>query len=207
MKYVLTCVFYLLASWMVICGQNNFAVDTGKYRINLPDYWKPGNRVWRILDEKLPMVCEELKGKELCGDDCMPKYTIEFEMSEPVIYNYYFNHISSNFVYTLTSRPSETWEFHTFYGFECSLLLLDVQDKVITRFILVDTNEVWRISHRADLESFSPPPPMRIRSAIPLLNMGTPGTTPYSYINNNREKLAPTRKDMLTVVDQKINDW
>ncbi|MEQ1676594.1 MAG: hypothetical protein ABL876_07835, partial [Chitinophagaceae bacterium] len=65
-------------------------IDENKYRINLPDYWARGNKVWQILDEKLPDICPELKGKELCGDNCNPKYTIEFYITDPLVYEYAF---------------------------------------------------------------------------------------------------------------------
>jgi hypothetical protein len=204
-------------------GQRLLNVDTNKYRIDLPEYWKPGNRVWKILTDKLPLVCNEIKDKELCGDHCNPLYTLEFEMSDPVIFDYLPNHISSIYTNNQFVKPSEIWEIQTLYGFECSLLLRNEKGVLITRFILVDTNEVWRIANRVTLASYAPPP-VPVNNArrrvsyrngadaepayIPIIQQfGQEGETPYSYINRNREKLTPTYKDMIAVVDRKINSW
>src|SRR5258705_1537851 len=118
MKKDIGCFIFFLLSSFLTYGQHLSATDTNKYSIHLPDYWRPGNKVWRILNDKLPLVCEELKEKELCGNDCHPKYTIEFEMSEPIINDYQPNHISSG-------TTSQTWDFVTSYSFKCSLLLFD----------------------------------------------------------------------------------
>jgi hypothetical protein len=220
-------VFYCAISVCVLAdatGQRILTVDTNKYRIDLPEYWKPGNPVWRKLTDKLPLVCNEIKDKELCGDDCKPKFIIEFEMSEPFIFDYFPNHISSSYTNNQFGKPSETWEIQTLYGFECSLLLRDEKGALITRFILVDTNEVWKVSNRVTLASYSPPPVTanlirRIRTSRygnvdpsppiqPMIpEIGQEGETPYAYINRNREKLIPTYRDMFAVVDFKINSW
>jgi hypothetical protein len=206
-------------------GQRLTNVDTNKYRIDLPEYWKPGNRVWKILTDKLPLVCNEIMDKELCGDHCNPLYTLEFEMSDPVIFDYFPVHISSIYTNNQFVKPSATWEIQTNYGFECSLLLKNEKGTIITRFILVDTNEVWRISNRVTLASYSPPPvPVNVNrrfrsgrngniepnppSNQPIMpEISQEGETPYSYINRNREKLTPTYRDMFAVVDRKINSW
>ncbi|MBC7873453.1 MAG: hypothetical protein H7Y01_05635 [Ferruginibacter sp.] len=194
-------VFYLPGSF----GQNLSSLDTNKYRINLPDYWGRGNKIWQVLLDKLPLVCEELKDKELCGDDCNPKYFIEFEMSAPVIYDYSSRHILSDNTNNFYKRPSGTWDITTLYGFECSLLLLDNNNKLLTRLIVVDTDETWTFSNRITLPSYSPPPPLY--PAMRWVSTGQEGQSVYSYINKNKEKLAPAFKDMFAVVDKKIGSW
>lgn len=204
-------------------AQHLASIDSNKYRINLPDYWKPGQRIWRILSDKLPVVCDEIRDKELCGDDCNPWLRIEFEISAPVILDYFPNHISSSYTNTQLSRPSDLWDIQTTYTFEASFLLMDNNDRIITRFILVDSNEVWKHSNRVTLASYAPAPPPAAylrrtspnrsgiipdpgyQQLIPIT--GQEGITPFSYINKNREKLAPSLKDMLTVIDTKIASW
>jgi hypothetical protein len=217
-------IFYLLVCFLEQTnGQRVLPIDTNKYRIDLPEYWKPGNRVWKILTDKLPLVCNEIKDKELCGDHCNPLYTVEFEMSEPVIYEYLSNHISSIYTNNQYVRPSEIWEIQTLYGFESSLLLRNEKGVLITRFILVDTNEVWRVSNRVTLATYAPPPvpsaTVRRRAprngyvdGEPIVQVINPqtsqeGETPFSYINRNREKLVPRYRDMIDIVDRKINSW
>lgn len=224
MKNLFFCFFLSVCCLTETTGQRLLPVDTNKYRINLPEYWKPGNRVWKILTDKLPFVCNEIKDKELCGDHCNPLYTVEFEMSDPVIFEYFPNHISSIYTNNQFVKPSETWEIQTLYGFECSLLLRNEKGILITRFILVDTNEVWRISNRVTLASYAPPPipatvARRTRNnrngnvdaepniPVNIPQMSQEGETPYSYINRNREKLTPAYRDMIAVVDRKINSW
>jgi hypothetical protein len=179
-------------------------VDTSKFSIHLPDYWKPGNKVWRILNDKLPTVSEELKNKDLCGDNCKPKYSIEFEMSEPIIVDYFTNQIS-------TGNNIGTWEFVTIYAFSCSLLMFDEQDKLVTRFIIVDKNETWSKLSKATLRSYTPGTPQRIYAQnnrpVAESRMAVQGESPYSYIRSNREKLSPTQRDMLNVIDSKIRAW
>ena len=212
-----------LFSFIQTEAQHLASVDSNKYRINLPDYWKPGQRIWRILSDKLPVVCEEIRDKELCGDDCNPWLRIEFEMSDPFILDYLPNHISSNYANNQLSRPSELWDIQTTYVFEASLLLMDNNGRIITRFILVDTNEIWRQSNRITLASYAPAPPSvsYIRRTTPNRSgiipdpgnqqmipvTGQEGMTPFSYINKNRDKLAPTLKDLLGVIDTKIASW
>jgi hypothetical protein len=224
MKNLVFCFFLSVYCLAGATAQRLATVEPNKYRIDLPEYWKPGDRVWKILTDKLPLVCEEIKDKELCGDNCNPGYTIEFEMSDPVIFEYFPNHISSSYTNNQFRRPSENWEIQTLYGFECSLLLRNERGVLITRFILVDTNEVWIVSNRVTLASYSPPPiqtdflrrirPNRYGIVDPnpsnqqiIPETGQEGETPYSYINRNREKLTPTYRDMFAVVDRKINSW
>lgn len=199
-------------------SQKASSPDENKYRINLPDFWKPGNKVWQILTNKLPVVCEELADKDICGDHCNPKYTIEFQMSEPYIYDYRANPISSG-------PTTRSYNFVTSYSFECSLLLFDEKDKLITKIILVDANETWTVTNRAELRSYVPPPPVRPRfpnnpssqGMVTIVAQQNPanwmtsyndsqGQTPYSYINDNMERLSPGRKDMLMVVDHKLRN-
>lgn len=227
MKSLLFCFFLFLYGLTETTGQRLPNVDSTKFRIELPEYWKPGNRVWKILTDKLPLVCNEIKDKELCGDHCNPLYTFHFEMSDPVIFEYIPNHISSIYTHNQYVKPTENWEIQTRFGFECSLLLRNEKGELITRFILVDTNEVWSVANRVTLASYSPPPipanssrrnrgsryattlePEPIiqnQSVIP--QFGQEGETPYSYINRNREKLTPTYRDMIVIVDRKINSW
>jgi hypothetical protein len=224
MKKPVLCLFLSLCFLSAITGQRLLPVDSTKYRIDLPEYWKPGNRVWQILTDKLPLVCNEIKDKELCGDQCNPVYRFEFEMSDPVIFEYFPNHISSTYTNNQFGKPSETWDIQTLYGFECSLLLRNDKGELITRFILVDTNEVWSVTNRVTLASYSPPPIVsgavrRIRNnrnnplepdqnILPTIpQLGQEGETPYSYINRNREKLIPAYRDFITIVDRKINSW
>lgn len=204
-NFILSYIFLLFISTSSF-GQRLSDIDTGKYSVNLPGYWKPGNKVWQILTDKLPAVCEELKDKELCGDNCMPKYTIEFEMSEPVVHDYYTNHISSGTV-------SQSWQFVTLYSFSASLLLFNEKDKLLTRFILVDTNEIWTVKHRAELASYLPSTPQKIyiqgsQAYSPITPVsGRAGQSPFAYINSNKEGLSPTQRDMFSVVDEKIRSW
>ncbi len=192
-------------------AQNLAAIDTGKYRINLPDYWRPGNKIWQVLTDKLPIVCEELVDKELCGDRCNPRYSIEFEMSEPDIIDYYANRSS-------IGKTTDTWEIVTLYRFSSSLLLFNEKDELLTRLILVGKDETWRVTERVELRSYVPSKPQRIyvapvggQSNADLGNQQfstpIPGQSPYSYIDKNKEKLSPTRRDMLGIIDEKIRSW
>lgn len=226
MKQVLSFCVFVFFCLSNTASQDLTQLDTNKYKINLPDYWKPGNKIWQILSDKLPFVCEEIREKELCGDDCNPRYTIEFEMSMPVVFEYHPNHILSAYSNNQVARPTETWEIQTLYGFECSLLLRNEKGRYIKRFIIVDMNETWKISNRATLNSYAPPPPQvlynrratpnRLGVIDPLSNpsnqqilpaTGQEGETPYAYILKNREKLAPSFRDMFAVIDQKISSW
>lgn len=223
MKNLVFCFFLSACALTETTGQRLPNVDSNKYRIDLPEYWRPGNRVWKILTDKLPLVCEEIKDKELCGDHCNPLYTFQLEMSDPVIFDYFPNHISSVYTNNQYVKPFETWDIQTRYGFECSLLLRNEKGVLITRFILVDTNEVWSVSKRVTLASYSPPPMPFINYRRNRTNRNGPlepeptqalfpqfsqeGETPYAYINRNRDKLSPTYMDLITIVDRKINSW
>lgn len=223
MNKVLLCLIFFILPAEFLPAQDLSSVDSTKYRINLPDFWKPGNKIWRILTDKLPIVCEELKDKEICGDDCNPWLRIEFEMSQPVIFDHLPNHISANYTHTQRVSPYDIWDIQTCYGFECSLLLMDNNDKILTRFILVDTNEVWKISNRVKLLSYAPAPiPATYTRRVsnrngnvidPNVSMqqfvpgAQEGETPFAYINRNQEKLLPSLKDLFAIIDKKINSW
>lgn len=219
----------------VMNGQTLSATDTGKYRIDLPSYWRPGNKIWQILSDKLPQVCSELKDKELCGDDCNPKYRIELEMSDLSIMDHIPNHVSSDYRNTPNYRQTDTWEIRTLYYFESSLLLKDETGKILTRFILVDTNEIWSISNRVVLPAYTPPPSnntaylANLRRALSrsasgadfsaLYNQqaggatwlvpqtGQEGETPFAYINKHKDQLVPAQRDLLNIIDSKISSW
>jgi hypothetical protein len=226
MKNSILCIIFVVSCLSKTEGQARSSPDTNKYRINLPGYWKPGNRVWKILTDKLPLVCEQLKDKELCGDDCRPGYTIELELSDPVIFNYYPNYIPSVYASSRFANPSEVWEIQTSYGFESSLLLKNENGVLIKRLILVDSNEVWKVSKKITLTHYAPQPPAVIylrrttssRTSVLADNTnpynqqivptgGQEGETPYSYIYTNQKKLVPSYRDMLLVVDLKLSSW
>ena len=192
-------------------------INQDKYRINLPDYWGKGNKVWQILNDKLPLVCEELAGKDLCGDDCNPKYTVDFFMTVPVITDYsiskinpapgvsnsntriayttpdrYISRSNPNPVNTISSNQNNnsnnTWNVITEYNFQCYLLLKDENDKILTRIILVDSNEVWQSPHTINLSSKST----------------FSNTIPRTYIENNEDKLMPGIYELLAIADKKM---
>lgn len=225
MKKLLSCFIFFTCLMLPCISQDLHKTDTGKYRINLPDYWGRGNKVWQVLTDKLPLICEELKDKELCGDDCNAKYIVEFEMTDPYISEFYPRLIFSDNTPAPNRQASDTWDIDTYYSFECSLLLFDNNDKLLTRLVLVDTNEVYKVTHRTALASFTSSSPARYafrkgatRSETIFMDLNTlnnvngqptspsgqNGQTAFSYINENKEKLYPTRKDLLAVVDAKL---
>lgn len=193
-------------------------VDTNKYTIRLPGYWKPGNRIWKILTEKLPLVCEEIRDKELCGDNCNPRYTIELEIFEPLAtnYDYYCTNLTS-------TGPVRNWVFLTYYNFQSSFLLLNEKRELITRFILVDTSETWMARKN---ESFRLQPEVTYRasrfaagySTYSLIRAQNPVApipqiryrdtiNPAAYINQNRHALLPSDLELFAIIDKKIRSW
>jgi len=225
MKKLAGYLVFLLLIQGELFAQQKLAIDSTKYRIHLPDYWGSGNKIWRILTDKLPTVCEELKDKELCGDDCIPWLHIEFVISDFSVIDYLPSLVSATYSYE-RSKPSENWDIHTMYSFGCSLLLMDNNDKIITRFIIVDTAETWRVINRVRLASYAPTaspatyrrytatrvgvvtdPTTFVNTTQQFVPSAQEGETPYAYINNNKEKLAPVMRDLFRVVDQKINSW
>jgi hypothetical protein len=211
----ITCLLSLVFFFSAFSPAQNLAdTDTGKYRINLPDFWKPGNKIWEILTDKLPLVCEELVNKDLCGDQCNPKYSIEFEMSEPEILDNYFNQISSG-------HTTDTWQFVTLYSFSSYLLLFNEKDELLTRLTLVDKDEVWRVVRQEALAASRPATPSRYypvnrwvngqnqisQQLQQLFSRPGGGQSPHTYFERNKDKLFPNRRDMLGVIDEKIRAW
>jgi len=210
MKVTGSLIFLLLLLCQAGTAQQKKSVSENKYRINLPSYWKAGNKAWQTLADHLPEVCPELTDKELCGDNCRPKYSVEFYMSEPVLSDYRANMIS-------TGMSWKSYNFVTSFSFECALLLFDDKDKLITKITVVDPSEVWTVTHRAELRTHSPALPLHsVLVGFPSMQgnaggMRYAGTaiqeqTPYAYIKDNADKLYPTRTDMLNVVDEKFRD-
>ena len=191
-------------------AQKTRSIDTTKYRINLPEYWKPGNKVWRILNNNLPKVCLELANKDLCGDNCQAGYTVDFEVTEPIILDYYSNKISGN-----------RHEIITLYTFQSNLFVRNKDGVITSHIILADTNEVFRLKNTAYINDvISPPTPPKFRLTknqagqpeMIMLDQRDPslgsrltgGESPYNYINKNKDKLGPTLTDLYRVIDQKI---
>ena len=213
MRNILPFLFLLFAT--SIYGKDpNLPRDTNKYRINLPDHWKPGNKVWQILNDKLPLVCTELKDKDLCGDNCKPIYTVDFEMTDPTVLDYYPKRIANN-----------KYEIITLYSFQSNLYIRNRKGEIVTRIIIVDTNEVFNVKHPAIINEFaeaSVPKRMYIKKVSAIQteavlqevgqqpsnsgysNNRTAADTPYSYINKNKEKLVPRTKDLYEVIDRKF---
>ncbi len=189
--------------------------DDNKYSINLPSYWKKNSKAVRILGDKLPEICEELKDKELCGDDCNPGYTIEFYLTVPEALGQYISKSASDAdrginpvtgkVYITSAQlispanaiPARVqpanyngingWEITTDYSFQCFLLLRDKEEKIISRLVLVDTNEVWSTKHTVTRE-----------------NGAFSEQNPLIYIDKNKEKMMPTFYQLLAIADNKI---
>lgn len=220
MKKTLFLTATLLLLIFIGAAQNKkLPLNENKYRINLPDYWEKGNKIWEILTDKLPLVCEELKDKDLCGDNCNPKYIIEFYMTDPELigYNRYKKQQSNstNTRVLLTKFPNlslvpnsntpprdpylydqnpktehpEEWQMFGEYVFQCFLLLRDDSKKLLTRIILVDTNEVWisEYKHKASESQFS-------------------SDNPDVFFEKNKDKFVPSKLDLFAIVDQKIHD-
>ncbi len=199
--------------------QTSEKIDTNKYRINLPDYWEKGNKVWKVLNDRLPAICEELINKDLCGDDCNPKYSIELYITEPYIQEFRYSKVfpkpktrtvyqsytpfhtgtfgpgdpRANFPNFLapaetnrTDNADNSWQFITSYSFDCYLLLVENKEKVLTRIVLVDTNEVW--------ERFIPEDYAKTR------NIKNPDT----FIDEHKELLVPRLHELFAIIDKKI---
>ena len=186
-------------------AQTLSSVDTNKYRIDLPDYWKPGSRVWQILSDKLPIVCDEIRNKDLCGDDCNPKYRIELFLSDPEIIDFASSRLSND-------RKQESWQHTTYYAFECTLVLFDENQKPLTRFIVVGKDEVWTIVNNTSTNATAQPVPMKmVVSANPRqeILVAPPRDIPRSGSSpaNHNRIFFPLEKDMLSVVDNKIKSW
>jgi hypothetical protein len=194
-------------------------IKENKYKINLPEYWKPGNKVWKKLTERLPQICEELTDKDLCGDDCNPRYRVDFYMTPPVVEDYNYNNIAPN---PNGNPPLDTWEFVTYYHFECYLLLYDNKtEELLTKVIVVDSNELWTVKNRVRLQNNATSSPVVYTPRnLPINTQGPPvafysgsglpsmapqrAQTPFSYISKNADKLAPQEKDQLFIVDNKF---
>lgn len=211
--YFITALFLL----PVIAGAQNKSFKENKYKLELPEYWKHGSKVWKKLSDRLPEVCEELKDKDICGDNCNARYTVEFYMSPPVVEDYHSYVVSPN---PAGKPPTDTWEFITYYHFECYLLLYDNKtEKLLTKVVVVDTSELWAVKNRVTLPGYSPPQPIAYSPRyLPINTQGPPvatynagapvyvqrAQTPFTDITNNKYKPEPGEKDQLLVVDEKF---
>jgi hypothetical protein len=180
--------------------------DETKYRINLPDYWGKGHKVWATLIDKLPGIVEELKDKDVCGDNCNPAWSVDFYITEAVIFDYTINkRLSVNStntqlnllqertrmqypfdyqrLYNFSENNRTTWNITTNYGFNCYLLLRDYSGKIISKLILTETNEVWRKTNTLTIPS---------------------GTNPQSVIGKNANYGAPHPKELMEIAEEKI---
>lgn len=172
--YFLLALFFFLLLSPVFSQRTLKETDENKYRINLPDHWKPHSKAFHVLSDVLPALCPELKDKDLCGDNCNPAWTVEFYLTEPELLWYEVNakpspvnntntqfsfvrkdmYISpaspqmretgNNAAYRRIPGEFAGKEVVSYFNFQCFLLLKDKEQKIVTRLILVDTNEVWK---------------------------------------------------------------
>lgn len=207
---------FLLLALLHSCAVASFAqrslaeTDENKYRVNLPDHWKPHSKAIRVLSDVLPVICPELKDKDICGDDCNPAWTVEFYLSEPELEYYEINGkptfpVNTNtrnlfvrpgaYITPSTPQPSQIEnnpgirqsavnpsgkEIVSYFNFQCFLLLLDKQQKIVTRLVLVDTNETWK---------------KVITSAA---------SAPVSNKQDKTVSLLPGAEELLAIADKKI---
>lgn len=202
-KFILLVAATML-SLIVTAQKKSTAVNNDKYRVNLPDYWGKGHKVWKVLIDKLPVACEELAGKDLCGDDCNPKYTVEFYLTEPTVVDYSTKRIipaantdtrhlvqknmnfesTGNYYFPSNTSIIDSWQAITNYNFQCFLLLMDEKGKILTKMVLVDTNEIWERPHPETIKGGTPPQ--------------------SNYMENNKEKFNLVIFDLLAIVEKKI---
>lgn len=191
---------------------NSAKFNEHKYRIDLPDYWGKGNKAWKILTEKLPIVCEELKDKDLCGDDCKPKYIVRLYVTEPEITGYSLykvkknpsaetRHLVNSLPYTSlvpgSVQPAnmnypknngpdmEAFTMASDYQFSCYLLLMDEKESIITKMILVDTNETWHSDYGGKDRNLS------IQNSD-------------AFFERNKGEMIPGRTELYAIIDKKI---
>ncbi len=216
-RFFLPTATLLLLSFSAIAQKKSLPLNENKYRIDLPDYWGHGNKAWKILTEKLPLVSEELKDKDVCGDNCNPKYIVEFYITGPELTGYLrykkqstvstntrtlVNSIPGTSLVTTpttTGRhpvnhysragsfpPNEPVQMSGEYVFQCFLLLKDDSGHILTKFILVDTNEVWYSEFKIRQGSYYP------------------SQNPDVFFEKNKDSFTPDRLELLAIVDKKI---
>ena len=204
MDKVYSFIIFLFLCPLLSTGQSLSDIDTNKYRIDLPSYWKTGSKALRILSDKLPLVSPELKDKDLCGDDCNPKYRIELYLSDPEIVDFNSFHIAGD-------RNSQTWQHNTYYAFECNLILFDENNKPITRFIIVDRDEVWTLVNKSYTPSYSQVPMKMVVTANTrdniLVSPVNQQVMPRGASQDPRRLQIPQEKDMFWIIDNKIQSW
>ncbi len=214
-KLLLPAASFLLLSVYLSAQTKSLPVKENKYRINLPDYWGKGKKAWQVLSDKLPLICDELKDKELCGDDCNPKYTVELYITEPENLEYYTRDIppspytntrylaNNNLnkpgysIYDYLYNPANSyyatnggkWKVTTSYSFRCYLLLVDNDQNILSRMILVDTNETWSVTRALST----------LQDGVDLSTK-----TPDAIIEGNKDKINPTLKELYAIIDEKI---
>jgi hypothetical protein len=214
-KTITLAALLFLLSLAAISQSKKIPLNENKYRINLPDYWGNGNKVWQILTDKLPLVSEELKDKEICGDDCNPKYTVDFYITEPELLGYtrvkkpktvstntralvntipgtvlvpsgYSPQPVANHHNSIVNNQPDQWQMNGEYVFQCFLLLKNDTGKILTKFILVDTNEVWTSSFKGNKAVYNS------------------SQNPDVFFEKNKEGFLPDKFELLAIADKKI---
>lgn len=195
--------------------QTSEKIDTNKYRINLSKYWSNGHKVWKILSDRLPEICPELSDKDLCGDDCKTRYSVELYITEPVIEDYRFTNFGTSVTsgtrpgsfdpvvdptgkmvslpmatlinLTQTGNKDVKMTLSSYYSFESYLLLVENNEKIITKMVLVDSTELW--TKRKNFDN-------RYSNRL--------GSSKEQIIEKSKDELAPNEKDLLTIIENKI---
>lgn len=85
---------------------------------------------------------------------------------------------------------NNTWNVTSYFNFQCYLLLMDDTNKILTKLILVDTDETFAIVNRVDMNRTA-------YNSFAEQNIS-------SYIDNNKERLIPPAKTLYEIAEKKI---
>jgi hypothetical protein len=185
--------------------------DENKYRINLPEYWGKGYKYLRILNTILSEQVDVLKDKELCGDECNTGYRVEVYITNPKMEEYRYSKVlqwantntrgltnnrrlvnletgqyePSLNNYAPVNNSQDRWQFRGLYSFNCYLLVIDKDDKITHKLILVSDDELWDKKMITDLSLHTQ-------------------LTPAAYLEANYEKLYPADFEVYSIIENKI---
>jgi hypothetical protein len=217
----------LLVLSFVGISQNNYQVPKGTFNIDLPSYWQQHTSSKKILGAALPLICQELKDKVYCEGRCDAEYSIKLEITDPLIEGRDYRSIGK-------SGSQEQFEFNTYYSFNATLLLTDKNNMIVTRMLLVDTNEIWIAKRKATISKNNPNnlPALTNNQLVSVqsgrannyqqvittnsnvfgssnnnyINPNTPELydTPDSYMHGKQRELNPRTEELYKVVNEKI---
>jgi hypothetical protein len=141
----------ILSILLYIIGVNAFSqinfVDTNKYKVMLPSFWKKDKGLLKLFDTTLYKTWYELQNKRICTKSCDPFFLVILVISKPEYLDPYVSFNERPEIDQVSDYKGTGNNAHFIiipYKFSAKLVLKNQEGKILSEKIIVDTTEVFK---------------------------------------------------------------